>query len=81
MYDLNGNLKQTIDRRDICIKMSYNKSDMLIEKTTTDSVRGDTEITTIYTQFGPGKILQKENSSDIVENNLFYAHITGILDK
>jgi RHS repeat-associated protein len=75
-YDLNGNLVQTIARRDISTEMSYNDSDMVVEKKTVDSVRGDTVITTTYTQFGPAKIAQKEDEEDIVENDYWY-HWSG----
>ena len=79
MYDLNGNLVQTIDRRNLSSLMSYNQSDLPVNKTTVDSVRGDTVVTTTYTQFGPARIAQTEGGSAVVENDYWYHWSGGVL--
>ncbi len=78
IYDLNGNLVQTIDRRNLSTTMTYNLSDMMIQKKTVDSVRGDTVVTTTYTQFGPARVAQTEGVNPVVENDYWYHWSGGV---
>jgi RHS repeat-associated protein len=79
LYDLNGNVIQTIDRRNISALMSYDKSDLVVQKTTADSIRGTTAINTTYTQFGPAKVAKTENALAIVENDFWYHFSGGVI--
>ncbi len=76
MYDLNGNLVQTIDRRNLSTTLAYNLSDVVVSKATVDAVRGNTVVATTYTQFGPARVLKTEDGAAIVQNDFWY-HLSG----
>jgi YD repeat-containing protein len=76
MYDYNGNIVQTINRRRLAVVMAYNKSDLPISKKTVDSVRGNSVLTMVYTQLGPSQIIKTENAANIFEKDMWY-HLSG----
>ena len=76
LYDFNGNLIQTIDRRNLSTSVVYNKADLPISKTSLDNVRGNTVVSTTYTQFGPAAVIKAEGVSNIVQDNYWY-HFSG----
>ena len=81
MYDLNGNLVQSLDRRNVSVTMAYNQSDLPINKTAIDSVRGNSVVTTVHTQFGPAEITKVENAAQIVQDNLWYHWSGAVLER
>ena len=76
LYDLNQNLIQTINRRNLSTSMTYNQSDIETLRTTKDTVRGDTVVTTAHTPFGPGQVAETEGGSATIEADYEY-HWSG----
>ena len=82
IYDLNGNVVQTIDRRNFSVSMVYNQSDKEVSRTAIDATsgpwpnRGTTVVATLYTQFGPAQVTQTEDALSIVQD-VFQYHFSG----